>query len=157
MKQSIIAVAFCLMAVAAMAQASKSTYDPNLVKKLGADEFGMKRYVIAFLKAGKNIPSDTAKLHEIQRAHLRNIVRLANDGKMVIAGPFMDGGDIEGIFIFNAKTVDEAKVLVASDPAVQSGLLEFDLRPWYGSAALMEIPRIHKTIEHKSPADVNLN
>jgi hypothetical protein len=40
-----------------------------------------------------------------------------------------------------------------SDPAIQGGILIAELRPWYGSAALMEINTIHKRIQKKSVAD----
>ncbi|HEY3602689.1 MAG TPA: hypothetical protein VGK72_12095 [Chthoniobacterales bacterium] len=70
-----------------------------------------------------------------------------------MAGPFRDEGEMRGIFILNDETVEEARKLTESAPAVQRGTLQFELRPWYGSAALMEISRIHKTIEKKSVAE----
>jgi hypothetical protein len=56
-----------------------------------------------------------------------------------------------GLFV---ETVEEATKLTESDPAVQRGTLQFELRPWYGSAASMEVSDIHKTIEKKSVADL---
>ena len=111
----------------------------------------MKKYVIAFLKRGSNKLSG-AEAEQLQNAHLKNIIRLADEGKLVVAGPFRDDGEVRGIFILNAETVEEARKLTESDPAVQRGTLQFELRPWYGSAALMEVSRIHKTIEKKSIA-----
>lgn len=132
--------------------AENSAYNAELARQLGADEYGMKKYVIAFLKRGPT--KLTGKdADELQKAHLNNIIRLADEGKLVVAGPFRDDGEVRGIFILNVETVEEAKKLTESDPAVQRGTLQFDLRPWYGSAALMEVSRIHKTIEKKSVAD----
>lgn len=128
------------------------SYDAELARKVGADEYGMKKYVIAFLKAGPaKVEGEEGK--QLQQAHLKNIMRLANEGKVVVAGPFLDHGDVRGIFILNAETVEEARKLTETDPAVSRGTLQFDLRPWYGSAALMEVTRIHRTIEKKSVAD----
>jgi uncharacterized protein YciI len=66
-----------------------------------------------------------------------NIRRLTDEGKLVLAGPFMDDGEVRGIYIFDVKTVEEAKKLTETDPAIQAGSLIIDLHPWYGSAALM--------------------
>ncbi len=95
----------------------------------------MKPYVMAFLKRSES-PQDSVTAANLQKAHLQNIIRLANEGKLVLAGPFMDDGDIRGIYIFNVKTVEEARQLTATDPAIQAGRLEMELHPWYGSAVL---------------------
>lgn len=127
-------------------------YDPKLAHQVGADEFGMKNYVIAFLKRGKTRLTGP-EADDLQKAHLKNIIRLADEGKLVVAGPFRDDGEVRGIFILNVETVEEAKKLTDTDPAVRRGTLQFELRPWYGSAALVEIPQIQKTIEKKSVAE----
>ena len=130
-----------------------AAYDSVLAKKLGADQYGMKRYVMAFLKAGPNQITDSLKRIELQKAHLKNIVRLANEGKLIVAGPFLDDQPVEGIFIFNVESIEEAKALTNTDPAIQSGELVMELRPWYGSAALVEISALHQKIQKKSVAD----
>jgi uncharacterized protein len=83
-------------------------------------------------------------------AHLKNIQRLAAAGKLIVAGPFLDDQKIEGIFIFNVGTVEEARELTATDPAVKAGELEMELHPWYGSAALAETAELHKKVQRKS-------
>jgi uncharacterized protein len=121
-------------------------FDQKLADKLGADEYGMKRYVMAFLKMGPNRDQDSVKAMELQRAHLDNINRLAKAGKLVVAGPFLDAGDIRGIYIFNVETIEEAEALTKTDPAIQAGRLVMELHPWYGSAALMECAAMHKKV-----------
>jgi uncharacterized protein len=128
-------------------------YDSTLAKKLNADEYGMKQYVMAFLKKGSNRSKDSTEREEIQRAHLKNIMRLANEGKLVIAGPFLDDTDIRGIFIFNVKDIGEAKELVETDPAVKAGVLTMELHPWYGPAMLTEILKLNKKLEKNKIAD----
>ena len=123
-----------------------SVYDSVLAEKLGADQYGMRGYVIAFLKAGPNRDQDSATAVELQKAHRANIRRLANEGKLALAGPFLDGGEMAGLFIFNVTTVEEAKVLTESDPAIKAGRLIMELHPWYGSAGLMQVNDIHKRI-----------
>jgi uncharacterized protein YciI len=135
------------------AQSKNPQYDAQLAQKLGADEYGMKTYVMAFLKTGPNRLKDSAARAELQKAHLKNIMRLADEGKLIVAGPFLDDQDIRGIFIFNVSTVEEAKKLTETDPAVKAGSLIMELHPWYGSAALAEAYRLHKKVEKKSVAD----
>jgi uncharacterized protein YciI len=122
-------------------------YDSLLAQRLGADEYGMRQYVIAFLKKGPNRPEAPEEAQALQKKHLENIGRLAKEGKLVVAGPFLDDGALRGIYIFNVKTVEEAEMLTQSDPAIQSGSLVMELHPWYGSAALVEVNTIHNKIK----------
>lgn len=130
----------------AMEAENELSYDSTYAKHLGADDYGMKSYVMAFLKKGPNRDQDSATRADLQRAHLDNITRLAEEGKLVMAGPFLDDGDIRGIYIFNVTTVEEAEKLTNSDPAIKAGSLVMELHPWYGSAGLMEVNEIHKKI-----------
>lgn len=122
------------------------SYDSILASKLGADDYGMRQYVMAFLKRGPNRSQDSAEAANLQRAHLDNIGRLAEEGKLVLAGPFLDNGNLRGIYIFNVETVEEAKALTETDPAIQQGRLVMELHPWYGSAGLMQVNELHKKI-----------
>lgn len=125
---------------------NNSVYDSLLASQLGADDYGMRQYVMAFLKRGPNRDQDSATAARLQRAHLDNIFRLADEGKLVLAGPFSDDGDVRGIYIFDVKTVEEAEALTSTDPAIQAGRLVMELHPWYGSAALMKVVEISKKI-----------
>jgi uncharacterized protein YciI len=145
----ITAILFCTCGIAQ----NSSTYDSSLAKKLGADDYGMKKYVVAFLKTGKTIIEDSAERRKLLISHLQNIQRLAAEGKLIVAGPFLDDQPIEGIFIFNVESVEEAKALTETDPAIKAGTLAMELHPWYGSASLIEIPALHTKVQKKSFAD----
>jgi len=121
-------------------------YDSLLAKKYEADQYGMKAYVMAFLKKGPNRPTDSLKAAELQEAHMNNIGRLAEEGKLVLAGPFFGEGDLRGIYIFNTPSLDSAKAYTESDPAIIHGSLVMELHPWYGSAALMAVNELHAKI-----------
>ena len=125
-------------------------YDKQLAKKLGADDYGMKKYVIAFLKSGPNRNLSEQKAQDLQTAHLQNIVRLADEEKLLIAGPFFGEGDLRGIYIFDVSTIKEAEELTNSDPAINAGSLIMELKEWYGSAALLQVNQIHKSLSKKS-------
>ena len=122
------------------------TFDSLRAAKVGADDYGMHQYVMALLKRGPNRDRSAEEATKLQAAHMENIGRLADAGKLVLAGPFLKEGDLRGIYIFDVKTEEEAKKLVETDPAIQQGSLVMELIPWYGTAALMEVGEIHKKI-----------
>jgi uncharacterized protein YciI len=141
------AVLVAAMLAPAPAHAQKPAYDAELAKKLKADDLGMHAYVMAWLKAGPNRSRNQEEAAKLQAAHLANIGRLAAEGTLVLAGPFMDDGPVRGIYIFDVRTVAEAEALTKTDPAIQAGSLVMELHPWYGSAALMMVNEVHGTIE----------
>ena len=160
MNKSLITIFFLLFLLffnihAATAQnlETPSDYDSTLAKKLNADDYGMKQYIMAFLMKGPNRIHDSTESMEIQKAHLKNIVRLANEGKLIIAGPFLDDTDIRGIFIFNVESIEEAKQLTESDPAVKAGVLTMKLHPWYGPAILPEVIKLNEKLQKKKIID----
>ncbi|MEZ9234401.1 YciI family protein [Shewanella sp. 10N.286.52.A9] len=124
-------------------------FDPALANEVGADEYGMKQYVVAFLKRGPNRERSEEDALALQKAHMDNITKLANEGKLVLAGPFLGNDDFRGIYIFDVKTVAEAKLLTESDPAIKAGSLTMELKPWYGSAALMKVNQLHQQMSKK--------
>ena len=134
------------------AQAQNSSYDKALADSLGADDYGMKQYVLAILKTGSNTTTDKEKLNAYFRGHMENIGRLAKEGKLVVAGPLgKNDKAYRGIFILDVKTIEEAKKLVETDPAVQAKIFEVELYPWYGSAALPVYLPVSEKIAKKKP------
>ncbi len=62
---------------------------------------------------------------------MANINKMAESGKLQIAGPFGDDGNWRGIFIFDVATEEEVKELLKDDPAIQSGRLAYEIHPWW--------------------------
>lgn len=125
---------------------AQGIYDPELAAQIGADDYGMKKYVIAFLKAGPNRDRSEEEAKALQQAHMDNINRMAESGELIAAGPFLDDGPLRGLYIFNVSTVEEAEKLTATDPAIQAGSLVMELIPWYGPAALMLMEDWHDRV-----------
>ncbi|MEO8572869.1 MAG: YciI family protein [Pyrinomonadaceae bacterium] len=128
-------------------------YDAALANKLGGNDNGMKSYVLCILKTG---PKDAAvqgkERDDIFAGHMANIGRLAEEGKLAVAGPFgKNDKNYRGLYVFNVTTVEEAQNLVMTDPAVKSGVLIADMTPWFASASLMATPEIHKRITKPKP------
>lgn len=119
-------------------------YDSTYAARLGADDYGMKTYVMAFLKTGPNRSSDPEVRKKLQQGHMDNIMRMAENGDLLLAGPFLDTGSLRGIYIFDVRTIEEARKLTETDPAIQAGSLVMELKKWYGPAALKEIAELNK-------------
>ena len=136
-----------LSTVAATSQTA-SNYDKELAQRLGADDYGMKSYVLVILKTGTNTTADQATVNSLFKGHMQNIGKLAADGKLVVAGPMQKNDkSYRGIFILNVATIAEAELLLQTDPAIKKRLLEAELYGWYGSAALPEYLPIHENIQ----------
>ena len=137
-----------LLNLCSFAKTENPKYDKALADSLGADVYGMKPYVLVILKSGPNPNKDKAELNRLFRGHMENITKLATEGKLIVAGPLSENAQgYRGIFFFNVKTVEEAKALVATDPAVCEKLFEAEVYQWYGAAALPEYLKVQEKIE----------
>lgn len=121
------------------AQKTNPNYDAKLAERLNADDYGMKYYIFVILKTGENAPDDAKLRQESFAGHMKNISKLAEEGKLTVAGPF-DKNELSyrGIFILDVNTIEEAEKLLNTDPAIKEGFLDTELIKWYGSAALPE-------------------
>jgi uncharacterized protein len=145
-------VTFANPANAQKAEAAQNpAYDVALAKRLGGDDMGMKQYVMCFLKTGPLKVDDAAKRAELMKGHFGMINRLADEGKLIVAGPFSNGGEFRGIYLFDVKTIEEAQKLTETDPSIKEGYFKVEFIKWYGSAALMEVNNIHKKIAKTNP------
>ncbi len=129
---------------------AKNLFDGELAAKLGADERGMKQYVLCILKTGpKDAEIKGEERQKIFAGHFANISRLADENKLAVAGPFgKNERSYRGLYIFNVATVEEAEKLVVLDPAVKAGVFVAELTPWYGTAAMMVVSETHKKLEN---------
>lgn len=149
MRKLILCIA--LIFSAASLSLAQENYDEALAKKLGADDYGMKKYVIAFLYRGDRVSEySEAERAEIQKGHMDNINKLAEEGKLVLAGPFFGNEELRGLFFFSVGNIDEAKALTESDPAVKAGVLKMELKEWYATAALGMVVEISEKIARKN-------
>ncbi|QYH39626.1 hypothetical protein GYM62_12845 [Algoriphagus sp. NBT04N3] len=145
MKNIIITLAL-LFGISGLSQAQEK-FDQELADKVGADPYGMKKYVIAFLYRGDRVNEYSAEERdELQKGHMANISRLAEEGKMVLAGPFFGNEDLRGLFFFDVQSIEEAQALTESDPSIKAGVLKMVLKEWYGSAALPLLFDLHSKI-----------
>jgi len=137
MRNLLTLILFVLSAISAGAQTKNLNYNAKLAETLGADEYGMKSYVMVILKTGSNKTSDKAFIDSCFSGHMDNISRMADAHKLIVAGPMgKNENSVRGIFILDVATFEEAKELLKSDAAVNANILAADYYIWYGSAAL---------------------
>ena len=51
-----------------------------------------------------------------------------------------------GPLFFRPDSIEAAKKLTETDPTIKAGVFIGEYHKWYGSAAIMEINRIHNTL-----------
>lgn len=84
-----------------------------------------KVFVFLNSKADKEklTEDETAALMEL---HLANIEKMANEGKLLVAGPFDGGG---GIFIFDTDNPSLTREWLQSDPAIRANRWNIEVFP----------------------------
>ena len=95
----------------------------------------MTIYYIYLLRKGPTwSPEETPEINELQEAHIANMRRLGEMGKLVLNGPLLDSfatsGEIRGIGVLKTSSLAEAQELISSDPMVKAGRLIFELHTW---------------------------
>ena len=87
---------------------------------------------MALLKHGpKWTATDAAEKKRLHQDHFNYVSSLLDSGKVIIAGPFTDGGEVDGVFVFRTQSADEAKALAEADPSVAAGLHLVEMHPWW--------------------------
>ena len=88
------------------------------------------RYV-RLLRRGPNwTAEETPETERLQAAHLAYGRQLVSDGKLILNGPMLDGGDLRGLSVLRVGSLEEAQALAEADPAVQAGRLNAEVHPW---------------------------
>lgn len=148
MKKILTINSLMLVTLLACAQEPNPEYDSILVRNLGADERGMKTYVLVILRTGPAKIEDKELRDSLFTGHFSNIDKLAGEGKLLAAGPFnTNDKEYRGLFIFNVNTIAEAEELVKGDPTVTNGIFVTEMYRWYGSAALQMMNEIHSRLQ----------
>ena len=125
-------VALAFLAIAASAPA----HDLTRIHDKAPPE--MVRYQLGLLVRGPAwTPQRTARTDSIQAGHMANIGRMWEHGALVSAGPFQNGGELRGVFVFRPGK-DPLDSLMAGDSAIATGRLQCKLYPWVAPAGFGE-------------------
>lgn len=137
----------------ATAPAANPAYDAALAQKVGADDMGMRKYVLVILKSSATPVPKGPERDAMFRGHFANMKQLSDTGKLAFAGPIGDRntgeGSWRGMFVFAVPTIDEAKALAATDPVLQQGEMVAEYHELYGSASLMLVPETYLKVARK--------
>ncbi len=132
------AMAIVLSGAALPAQNAKET--PK-AQDVGPGGFEMTTYYVGFLYKGPKWSAEqTPEVAKTMEGHMANIRRMGDEGKLLIAGPFTDGGELRGLYVFRAGSMDEARALVETDPAVKTGRFRFEIHPWFAAKNVVVTP-----------------
>lgn len=127
-----------------------NNYNQSLAEKVGADDYGMRQYVLVILKSGPKTMEKGEARDTMFKGHFANMKRLANEGILALAGP-LDGVDgWRGLFILAVSDIEQAKKHVATDPVVINEEMVAEYHSYYGSAALMQVNEIHAKVAKKA-------
>jgi len=124
------------------------------------NETSSMNYYFVFLNTNPDrVPLDSASVMQLQEGHMANIQRLADEKKLVIAGPFYTGG---GIFIFQAGSIDSVNGWLTTDPAIRANRFKLELYPLetqYGKLCVVD--SVYHMVTYQftrySPADPALD
>jgi uncharacterized protein YciI len=126
---------------------------------------------MALLKRGpKFTAAENEETKRLRQEHVKYVLSLFDSGKAIIAGPFTDGGEIEGVFVFRAKSAAEAKAWAEAGPTVAAGFHVAEMHPWWSEdifrkpskpmkivpTYLAFLPRGEKWTPEKTPATEEL-
>ena len=148
MKRMVVAL-WAAAALAAPALPQASSESPK-TPDVGPGGFEMTTYYVGFLHKGPNwAPQETPETQAIQQAHLANIQKMAEAGKLLVAGPFLDDGELRGLYVFRVGSMAEAQALAATDPAVKAGRLRLEFHPWFAAKNITVTARKESTTPGK--------
>ncbi len=98
-------------------------------------------YTLVLLRTGpKNGQLPAAENRQAMDGHFSNMGRLAEEHKLVVAGPYGDtlhDKALQGLFVINSAKRAEAAEWAGSDPATRAGLFEQDYHDFSTDAPLV--------------------
>lgn len=88
------------------------------------------QHFVVFHKQGESWPKEGLSFdHPIAQEHAKYFGKLHAEGVVIEGGPFP--GNSGGMMVFKESVLaDDAKKYASSDPAVKSGVMDFEIKPW---------------------------
>ena len=136
---------FICLLFTGVALAGEPAKAPQPPKAPAGMEF--EQYQLVLLVRGPRaleIPEE--QLKKLQVEHLAHLSRMAETGKLVIAGPFSGQKDesFRGMCLYRVPTLEEARKLAEEDPMVKAGRLRVEVMTWNVEKGYMVFPKAPK-------------
>lgn len=135
-KSSEMFAALCALAVTLL-PALPAHADPQK----GDTQF--ESYQLILLRRRPDAPKlSDADSQALQKKHLAHLTKMAEAGKLVVAGPFehQDDETLRGLCLYRVGSLDEARKLAEQDPAVQAGRLRVEAMTWWTEKGALTFP-----------------
>jgi uncharacterized protein YciI len=101
--------------------------------------YTMKQYFMCFLKSGEHRSQSDEEAAILQTGHMAHMDSLAQINKIHIAGPFNGDDEFRGIVIYNVPTLEEAIHCADTDPMIEAGRLQHEIRPiWLAKGSTLK-------------------
>jgi uncharacterized protein len=100
----------------------------SMIEQLTAKMLKKRLYVVIWKSFGK-----PDLIRENLEKHLQYMIGMEKRGALFASGPFTPGNGAsigDGMSVFRAVSLDEAKVFANSDPFVLAGARSYDIREW---------------------------
>lgn len=114
-------------------------------------------YTFVFLRQGPGLAqTPKERLPELQQGHMANINRLADEGALLLAGPFgapSPEPELRGLFVLVERDVRAVDALLASDPMIAARVLEAESVPWSTTTDLAAAMERWEAFEEQGKSD----
>ena len=123
LQRSLMAPACAALSCASLAMAQPVTMPPDIAPYVPSN---LQTYYVGFLVTPARPVEMTTDLFRAHQSHIRAEVEA---GRYKLMGPFTDSGVVRGMIVVEAQSGDEARALIAADPAVRAGVFAVEVRP----------------------------
>ena len=99
-------------------------------------------YELVLLRRGATPAADDEAAELLQSQHLGHLAAMRAAGHLAVAGPFGDQPDESwrGLCLYRVGSLEQARRLAESDPAVRAGQLAVDVLRWYTAQGAVAFP-----------------
>jgi uncharacterized protein YciI len=95
-----------------------------------------------FFVSGKPTKTFTNdETEKMQAAHLANLTRLFESGKLLFAGPLGNAGNKRGTVLLKVSKQSDLADCFKPDPYIQNKLMDIEVHPWTGNASKIGKPK----------------
>jgi uncharacterized protein YciI len=95
----------------------------------------LQEYYVALLHKGPHfdaVRADPGRREQVHQGHLAFINRHVATGRLMAFGPLIESGELRGMYIFTADSLEQAQAWADSEPSTQAGMTVMRVYRWLG-------------------------